>query len=124
MSAPRFAMAVRNSANAITRGRIVSPNKSIIDSHIPQSSTGMIVSNFSTFSSRLAAKKLTEEPSKSPEEPPPMEFSFEGLGLGRNTKIAVVVILSIFGTIETIFWMKWVWRWRSGAKNDESENKA
>ncbi|KAI0885288.1 uncharacterized protein GGS22DRAFT_163361 [Annulohypoxylon maeteangense] len=124
MFAPRFAMAVRNGAGTVTRGRIVSPNRSIIDSHIPQSPASMIASNFSTSGSKLTEKKPTKNPPKSPEEPPPMQFSFEGLGLSRNTKIAVLVILSIFGTIETIFWIKWIGRWFSGAKNDESENKA
>ncbi|KAI0898001.1 hypothetical protein F4806DRAFT_386448 [Annulohypoxylon nitens] len=124
MLVPRLLMTVRNSAGAVTRGRIMSPNKSIINSHIPQPSTSMVVSNFSTSSSRLAEKKPTKESPKSPEEPPPMNFSFEGLGLTKNTKIAVIVIISIFGTIETIFWIKTIWRWFSGAKNDESENKA
>ncbi|KAI1452931.1 hypothetical protein F4805DRAFT_445510 [Annulohypoxylon moriforme] len=124
MFAPRFAMAVRNGAGTVTRGRIVSPNRSITNPHISQSSTSTSISNISTSSAKFATKKSTRDPQKSPEEPPPMQFGFEGLGLSRNTKIAVIVIISIFGTIETIFWVQWIWRWFSGAKNDESENKA
>ncbi|KAI1098527.1 hypothetical protein F4804DRAFT_324572 [Jackrogersella minutella] len=122
MFTTRLAMTVRNSAGAATRGRITSPYKSTINSNIPNPPTPITTSKFSTSIPKLSTKKSTQGSSKSPEEPPPMEFSFKGLDMSRNTRIVVLVILSIFGTIESIFWVKTIWRWFSGPKDDESES--
>lgn len=42
------------------------------------------------------------------------KFSLDGLGLSRNMKIFLVVVLSIFGTMETWFYCKAIWRWWKG----------
>lgn len=81
------------------------------------------------LSTRAAAKKTTtttttttaqhlkkpaaaaESDSGNPELP---KFSLDGLGIGKNMKIFLVVVLSIFGTMETWFYCKAIWRWWYG----------
>lgn len=48
-------------------------------------------------------------------------FSFEGLGMSRNAKIFVIVVLSIFGTIETWVWCKGIYRWWNGSPEKEKK---
>ncbi|OTA61083.1 hypothetical protein K449DRAFT_68576 [Hypoxylon sp. EC38] len=122
MLATRFVVTARNGAGAIIRGRIASPFKPSVNPHLPKSSAPTASLNFSTSSSKFEKKQSTKNTTKSPEELP--SFSFEGLGLSRNSKIAVIVISSIFGTIESIFWIKWIWNWFSGTKDGESESES
>ncbi|KAJ2968214.1 hypothetical protein NQ176_g9288 [Zarea fungicola] len=42
------------------------------------------------------------------------KFSLDGLGVSKNMKIFLVVVLSIFGTMETWFYCKAIWRWWKG----------
>lgn len=42
------------------------------------------------------------------------KFSFEGLGLSKNMRIFLIVVLSIFGTMETWFYCKAIYRWWYG----------
>ncbi|CAG9989525.1 unnamed protein product [Clonostachys byssicola] len=42
-------------------------------------------------------------------------FNLNSLGLSKNMKILVLGIISIFGTVETWFWCKAIWRWWKGA---------
>lgn len=42
------------------------------------------------------------------------KFSLDGLGLGKNMKIFLVVVLCIFGTMETWFYCKAIWQWWKG----------
>ncbi|KAH7147691.1 hypothetical protein DER46DRAFT_615613 [Fusarium sp. MPI-SDFR-AT-0072] len=46
-------------------------------------------------------------------------FSLNSLGLSRRTRIVVMVVLSIFGTIETWVWCKAIWQWRKGRREAE-----
>lgn len=124
MLSTRLVTMTRNSAGAVSRRHLVFPHTSTINPHAPRSPTPIAISNFSTSRHRLATKQPPKDSSKSPEEPPPMNFSFEGLGMSRNTRIAVLVILSIFGTIESIFWISWIWELFTGKKDDGSESKA
>jgi preprotein translocase subunit SecF len=51
-------------------------------------------------------------------------FSLSGLGLSKNMRIGLLVIISIFGTIETWFYCQAIWRWWKGkqaAKEIEAE---
>ena len=43
-------------------------------------------------------------------------FSFEGLGISRNMKIVLLVILGGFGSIETYFWCRAIWTWWVGGE--------
>lgn len=47
-------------------------------------------------------------------------FNISSLGLSRNMKIFLLVVLSIFGTIETWFWCKAIYHWWGGDKVDKS----
>ncbi|KAH7185083.1 uncharacterized protein B0J16DRAFT_124453 [Fusarium flagelliforme] len=48
-------------------------------------------------------------------------FNLDSLGLGKHVKVALIVILSIFGTIETWFWCKALWEWRKGSKGPQQD---
>ncbi|OAR02712.1 hypothetical protein LLEC1_07777, partial [Akanthomyces lecanii] len=68
-----------------------------------------------TAQPQQAAKKpaaATGEPgSGNPELP---RFSLDGLGLGRNMKAFLIAVLCVFGTMETWFYCKAIWRWWYG----------
>ncbi|KAL7783852.1 hypothetical protein V8C37DRAFT_396678 [Trichoderma ceciliae] len=49
-------------------------------------------------------------------------FSFEGLGMSKGTKIFIIGILSIFGTIETWVWCKGIYRWWKGSEEEKEHN--
>ncbi|KAI1076274.1 hypothetical protein F5B20DRAFT_556256 [Whalleya microplaca] len=120
MLSTRFAVPIGK--NAIRRQRFTSnnlPNRPNANSH---HSTGSTTLRFST-SSRLATKK-SDKKSSTPEDIPNTESFFKGLGMTRNTKIIVIVILSIYGTIESIFWIRVFLRWMRKDKNDESGSEA
>ncbi|KAI8965710.1 hypothetical protein F5Y11DRAFT_367619 [Daldinia sp. FL1419] len=125
MLAGRIVTTVRTSAGAV-RGRITHPYPygPTFNSHLSNQSTRFTTSRFSTFNSALSAKKPVNDPSKQPDEIPSTGFSFEGLGMTRKSKIAVLIILSIFGTMETIFYIRWFWGWYSGTEEDETGSKA
>ncbi|KAI0852211.1 hypothetical protein F5Y00DRAFT_227580 [Daldinia vernicosa] len=128
MIAGRFITTTARSSVSAVRGRIAYPYyrpTPTFNSHLSNQSTRIAASKFSTSSSGLSAKKPANEPSKQQsDETPPMGFSFEGLGMTRRTKIAVVIIISIFATMETIFYIRWFWGWYSGTEDDETESKA
>jgi hypothetical protein len=66
-------------------------------------------------SSKRKAER-NETPGPNPSYP---AFSFNSLGLGKRTRIVLMVVLSIFGTIETLFWCKAIWQWRNGRRETE-----
>ncbi|KAI1468432.1 uncharacterized protein F4812DRAFT_368434 [Daldinia caldariorum] len=120
----RFATTVRSSAGAM-KSRIAYPYlRPTLSSHLLNQLTRVTTSKFSTSSSGLSAKRPTNDPSKQPDEIPPMGFSLEGLGMTRRTKIVVIIIISIYGTMETIFYARWFWHWYSGTEDNETESKA
>ncbi|KAI1805471.1 hypothetical protein F4811DRAFT_514832 [Daldinia bambusicola] len=123
MLTSRFATIVRSSAGAV-KSRIACPYRPTFSSHLLSQLTRATTSKLSTSSSGLSAKRPTNDPSKQPDKIPPMGFSFEGLGMTRRTKIAVIIIISIYGTMETIFYIRWFWRWYSGTEDNETESKA
>ncbi|KAH7042263.1 hypothetical protein B0J12DRAFT_579520 [Macrophomina phaseolina] len=61
--------------------------------------------------------KHDSEPSANPDYPP---FSFEALGVSKNMKMGIIGLLSVFGTIETWFWCKAIWRWWNGESKAEA----
>ncbi len=42
-------------------------------------------------------------------------FSLNGLGASKGVKTAIIIILCIFGTMETWMWCKWAWNWWKGS---------
>ncbi|KAH7234786.1 uncharacterized protein BKA55DRAFT_579452 [Fusarium redolens] len=82
--------------------------------------------NFS-LTSPISQKRMTQDPRRSKAQqdeasgpnPSYPAFSLESLGLSKRTRIVVLVVLSIFGTIETWFWCKAIWQWRKGHREGE-----
>lgn len=85
-----------------------------------------------TFSTRLSSSPLSN---KSTDQAPPAKpgsakthnhdqevqvqtpsVSFESLGISRNMKVVLLVILGVFGSIETYFWCRAIWTWWKGGK--------
>lgn len=64
-----------------------------------------------------SAPEPKQNGSANPEIP---AFSFEALGVGRNMKIFLIICLSIFGTMETWFYCKWIYRWWYGDQAQKS----
>ncbi|KAI2623329.1 hypothetical protein GGR54DRAFT_48030 [Hypoxylon sp. NC1633] len=123
MLATRLALPFRHGATAVGRGRLVSSYSYSFNSHthLIRPSTRAYAMMFSTTRSVLESKQPPkQDPSKNPDIP---GFSFEGLGMSRNAKIAVIVILSIYGTMESLFYIRWIWRWFEGSKDGGSESK-
>lgn len=91
-----------------------------------QSST-QLPACFSTHGARRAAQKPSLDDKKDASrnsEPEMPAFSLSGLGLSKNMRIGLLVIISIFGTIETWFYCQAIWRWWKGkqaAKEIEAE---
>ncbi|KAF4982176.1 hypothetical protein FZEAL_2153 [Fusarium zealandicum] len=48
-------------------------------------------------------------------------FSFESMGLSKRMKVSILVLLSIFGTIETWFWCQTIWRWWKGGQQSRED---
>ncbi|KAH7309649.1 hypothetical protein B0I35DRAFT_482401 [Stachybotrys elegans] len=48
-------------------------------------------------------------------------FDFKSLGLSKNMRIVVLVIVSIFGTFETYFYCMAIWRWWKGKQAEAAE---
>lgn len=47
-------------------------------------------------------------------------FSFEGLGMGKKMKMFLVILVCIFGTMETWFYCKAIWMWWNNRKAKEA----
>ncbi|GIK06334.1 hypothetical protein Aspvir_001981 [Aspergillus viridinutans] len=81
------------------------------------------IASFSTHFA-VANKQIGSQKGQSqdphPQDPEIPSFSFDSLGLSRTTKTVVLVILGIFGTIESWFWVETIWRWW---KSDAEDTK-
>ncbi|KAE8361734.1 hypothetical protein BDV27DRAFT_160425 [Aspergillus caelatus] len=69
-----------------------------------------------SFSTRILLANKQASPSN-PDSNEPTKypaFSFEALGMSKGTKAFVIAILCCFGTMETWFWCKTIWRWWKG----------
>ena len=47
------------------------------------------------------------------------QVNFKDLGMSRNVKIFVYLIIGVFATMETVFWAKAIWRWFKGKQEEE-----
>ncbi len=50
----------------------------------------------------------------------PFETNFAGLGLSKNMKVFLIIVVSIFGTMETWMYCKAIWRWWNGAGDEKA----
>ncbi|VUC25093.1 unnamed protein product [Clonostachys rosea] len=75
-----------------------------------------------TYAARLSAQNGSQQQaggSKNKNDDIEMpSFDLSSLGLSKNMKILVLGIISIFGTIETWFWCKAIWRWWKGSETE------
>ncbi|EAW08774.1 uncharacterized protein ACLA_097100 [Aspergillus clavatus NRRL 1] len=68
-------------------------------------------------SQRVDPKGQSNDPSsENPEYP---RFSLDSLGLSKTTKTVVIVVLGVFGTIESWFWCQTIWRWWKGGSEEK-----
>ncbi|KAH7254590.1 hypothetical protein B0J15DRAFT_494673 [Fusarium solani] len=80
----------------------------------------------STTRNMRAAQK-EQRASKQPQPHQPQDsgnpsypaFSLDALGLSKNMKVVVLVLISIFGTIETWFYCQAIWRWWKGRQESQ-----
>ncbi|KAB8070567.1 hypothetical protein BDV29DRAFT_180712 [Aspergillus leporis] len=70
------------------------------------------------FSTHHSLANRRSPPNDSNEPPQLPTLSFEGLGISKGTKAFLIVILCCFGTMETWFWCKTIWRWWKGDAED------
>ncbi|RSL50318.1 hypothetical protein CEP54_011995 [Fusarium duplospermum] len=56
---------------------------------------------------------------QNPGNPEYPAFSLESLGLSKNMRIVILVLVSIFGTIETWFYCQAIWRWWKGRQESQ-----
>lgn len=86
--------------------------KAIAMRHFNLSTTWRVYQNHNTTQDPNQPKpKRNAIPEPNPSYP---AFNLNSLGLGKRMKIAVIIIVSIFGTIETWFWCTAIWRWWQG----------
>ncbi|KAJ6460584.1 hypothetical protein C8R45DRAFT_1221032 [Mycena sanguinolenta] len=80
-------------------------------------------SNFSTFHwLRLENKLPSASQDVSGTTTPPKKLDrFEELGISKNMKMVLIVILSILGTVETFVWTKGILRWYYGAPKEDDD---
>ncbi|KAF1808983.1 hypothetical protein P152DRAFT_462037 [Eremomyces bilateralis CBS 781.70] len=60
---------------------------------------------------RSQADKSEEDANGVPSLSGGQRFTFEALGITGWAKWSIVAVLSILGTMETIFYAKWAWGW-------------
>ncbi|EFE39802.1 conserved hypothetical protein [Trichophyton verrucosum HKI 0517] len=75
-------------------------------------------SNISSSSSSSSSSGLDSDPNNDPYRTPPV--SLESLGIGKNMKIVLLIVLSLLETIETWFWCKAIWTWWKGGEKDKN----
>ncbi|GFF79309.1 hypothetical protein IFM47457_10798 [Aspergillus lentulus] len=73
--------------------------------------------NFAVANKHIGSQKGQAQGTH-PQNPEIPSFSFDSLGLSKTTKTVVLVILGVFGTIESWFWVQTIWRWW---KSDDEE---
>ncbi|KAH6962957.1 hypothetical protein DER45DRAFT_552100 [Fusarium avenaceum] len=86
--------------------------KAIAIRHFNLFTTSRVYQNHNTRQDPNQPKpKRSAIPEPNPSYP---AFNLNSLGLGKRMKIAVIIIVGIFGTIETWFWCTAIWRWWQG----------
>ncbi|EZF33552.1 hypothetical protein H109_01942 [Trichophyton interdigitale MR816] len=98
----------------------------LLQVHLLRSCRPTATSKFSTYSARSNSKTASKASSSGvdsdanndPYRTPPV--SLESLGIGKNMKIILLIVLSVLGTIETWFWCKAIWTWWKGGKKDKN----
>ncbi|KAI5862786.1 hypothetical protein GGS23DRAFT_569422 [Durotheca rogersii] len=124
MLASRLSTSVRSSTSVARSRQLKLRPGSMANSPSTQPSICVAASRPFSARPRLATEQSNKNASNPPENPSVGEFSFEGLGMTRNVKVFIIVALIAFGSMETYFWVQWIWRWWTGGKGDEPESEA
>ena len=103
------------------RRAILTPLPLTSSSHANLSNYAPTRNKKSTQSSKPQSQHTQHSNPGNPELP---KFSLEGLGLSKNMRIVVLVLISIFGTLETWVYCKAVWRWWKGGDTKIKPNAA
>ncbi|KAH7123502.1 hypothetical protein B0J13DRAFT_566720 [Dactylonectria estremocensis] len=114
------------SVNCILRARIT---PRLTQPVTQASSLALFPRTFSTQNHLLVQKKVDQSKARTgfdsqqsdTANPSYPAFSLEALGVSKNMKIFLLVILSIMGTIETWFWCKAIWFWWKGDSEAQKE---
>ena len=69
---------------------------------------------------RRAPEQAKNHEQKLPENPSMPQVSFKDLGMSRNVKVFVYLVIGVLGTMESIFWVKAIWRWYKGGEEEKS----
>ncbi|EGD90233.1 hypothetical protein H112_02704 [Trichophyton rubrum D6] len=104
----------------------VQPHTPLLRIHLLRSCRPTATSKFSTYPLRFNSKTPNDtsssgvgsDPNNDPYRTPPV--SLESLGIGKNMKIVLLVVLSVLGTIEMWFWCKAIWTWWKGGEKNEN----
>lgn len=113
---PALAMATLASASRTQRSTLIRNAPTIFNLHHQHQMNRVIFNGHTSLRTFSAQSSLLNQEQKDNELP---KFSFEGLGMSKNSRIFVIVVLSIFGTIETWVWCKGIYRWWNGPSEEE-----
>ncbi|KAL3447693.1 hypothetical protein BJX65DRAFT_90249 [Aspergillus insuetus] len=92
--------------------------------HLPSAISRPWHPAFSTGAVSLQKPARAPNADRKPTEPVNPEFpkiTLEGLGISKNVRIVLIVLLSIWGTFETYFYYQAVMRWWRARKQAENE---
>ncbi|EFR03332.1 hypothetical protein MGYG_06329 [Nannizzia gypsea CBS 118893] len=102
----------------------VGPQPQLSQIHLLRNPRPTSVPTFSTYAALFNSKSPSNasagpdsDPNNDPYRTPPV--SLESLGIGKNMKILLLVVLSVLGTIETWFWCKAIWTWWKGGEKEK-----
>ncbi|KAL6892043.1 hypothetical protein GGI43DRAFT_194544 [Trichoderma evansii] len=113
---PTLALANLTPASRTQRSMLIGNTPTIFNLRHQYQRNRAIVNGHTSLRTFSARSPLRSQQQKDSELP---KFSFEGLGMSKNTRIFVITVLSIFGTIETWVWCKGIYRWWNGPSEEE-----
>ncbi|RYP09032.1 hypothetical protein DL764_001528 [Monosporascus ibericus] len=116
----RLAASFRKAGN---KTHIFRPSPQLTRPNPSQPFQSLMRSSFSTHHARLREQTKGHD-GKTPGSPELPQISFADLGMSRNVKVVVYVLIGIFGTIESVFWAQAIWRWFKGEKDDAAQEQA
>ena len=107
----------------ITRSTSNNRNPTLLPAQQSTFSRNLATFNTKNNISQKAEPQKRQSDAASPHNPSYPAFSLDGLGASRGVKVVVIAGLTVLGTMETIFWSKWLWAKFSPAPEEESKSK-
>jgi len=112
---PAYAAAAASATTA--RASLFSTQRRLLDAQKSSAATAASSSTKQQPSSTAAQSSTGGKPAA---EDNPFETNFAGLGLSKNMKVFLIIVVSIFGTMETWMYCKAIWRWWNGAGDEKA----